>query len=110
MELKSKSYLAKELYNKVIFPIQTKNDKAQEKYDENNKKLEEKLISQREQEESKKKAAIEGIKAIAAEKAQREAAKKEEKEILSMGKEIALGILGMKMGIKDFLLLTVMEN
>ena len=25
-------------------------------------------------------------------------------------KEIALGILGMKMGIKDFLLLTVMEN
>ena len=37
-------------------------------------------------------------------------AKKEEKEILKMGKEIALGILGMKMGIKDFLLLTVMEN
>ena len=37
-------------------------------------------------------------------------AKKEEKEILKMGKEIALGIIGMKMGIKDFLLLTVMEN
>ena len=74
MELESN--LAKELYNKVIVPIQTKNKEAQIEYDVNNTKSEEELIAQREQEESKKKAAIEGIKAIAAEKAQREAAEK----------------------------------
>ena len=74
MELESD--LAKELFNKVIIPIQTKNNNAQTKYDVNNKKLEEELISQREQEESKKKAAIEGIKAIDVAKAQREAAEK----------------------------------
>jgi hypothetical protein len=37
-------------------------------------------------------------------------AKKEEKEILKTGREIAPGILGMKMAITDFLLRTVMEN
>ena len=37
-------------------------------------------------------------------------AKKEEKETLKTVKEIAPGTLGMKMVIKDFLLLIVMEN
>ena len=44
MELESD--LAKELYNKVIVPIQTKNENAQKEYDVNNKKLEEELIAQ----------------------------------------------------------------
>jgi len=48
MELESESDLAKELYNKVIFPIQTKNENAQKEYDVNNKKLQEELISQQE--------------------------------------------------------------
>ena len=82
MELESD--LAKELFNKVIVPLQTKNKEkeitVQNEYKRNQEQFENERIVQQIA-ESKRLAAIQGVKAIAAEKAKRMEFEKEQRKL-----------------------------